>query len=437
MRVFIEYCSLALLLLVCGCHSSRPESMEPLASKGRGPIESGSVSASVSERTAVRNLTLPAALKLCQRRNSRLAELRARVDGVMGRIQQAGRWSNPELVVRTEQVALNDRVKTFIQPVVGITQQLPLGARRGRTQSLEQQRRRRAERRLEQAQAEVFQDLRGRFASALFMDRCVALQRRLQRWNDSARRLYEVLVKEGDRSGQDLARFELAALNIDLERQTLESLRSQAMLSLSQALGVPGLEVQSVQGELEQRFELQRLESLLGKLKDSPSIMSLKADVRVREAVIELIKAERVPDISVDVFYRGLIEEGVHSVDLGVAVPLPIFDRRQGDLLEARARLSQSRLKQARQQQALSLRLRSLYSKLELAMKRRRLLKTKILPQSRLVLEGMRARLKAGDVSLLELLESQKQALLMERAYLESLRELMVSWSELSALIGE
>ncbi|SNZ13975.1 TolC family protein [Hydrogenobacter hydrogenophilus] len=80
------------------------------------------------------------------------------------------------------------------------------------------------------------------------------------------------------------------------------------------------------------------LEELIQRaLKERESLKALKEQLRSVDYQIRLLKAYSIPDISVGVEYDAFGVKYKPGLGFGVSVSLPLFDRRQGDLLTAMA----------------------------------------------------------------------------------------------------
>ena len=64
------------------------------------------------------------------------------------------------------------------------------------------------------------------------------------------------------------------------------------------------------------------------------------AEIRSRQTRLDLAQAERIPDIKVELLYRRIQAEERDAFDLGISIPLPLFNRNQGRLREASAELA-------------------------------------------------------------------------------------------------
>lgn len=417
----------------------RAEQADPSRPRRRAPSESGPADAraEVARVTSFAVLNLDAALVWSETHHPELAALSAEIDAAEGQVFQAGRLPNPSLVARVEQVPTRKSPNRFIQPILGIEQVLPIGGRLGKAEEL-------AQRQLERRQAErrarrhaLRRKIRGAFATALYVEKVAALTGR----NARAARSLVALAKARERAGEQTERAvleaELKALAADSEARRIAALRTRARLALAAAMGQPKLDPGRLTGRLEASLELSRLQRLIAKLDELPELAAADAEVEESRARIALIEAERVPDITLDLLYRRLEDDRVDSFDIGVQVPLAIFDRQRGDLRTARAKLRASEARRRVVRASLEQRLREARSQVSEALTRARLLRDEVLPRSERLRDAVRARFNAGDVPMTDLLQSQTAHARFELEYLAALRDVVLGWSELSALTGE
>jgi cobalt-zinc-cadmium efflux system outer membrane protein len=170
-------------------------------------------------------------------------------------------------------------------------------------------------------------------------------------------------------------------------------------------------------------------------LEKNPAMVAAEATVEEKRARIDLAKAERIPDVKVEALYRRL-ESREDSVDLGVAIPLPFFDRNQGRLREARAELAAAEARARATAVETGQRLSESHAQLVAALDQARVLRTGVLPLSQTIKTTMERRHQAGEISLAELLPARRDWAAVQLSYLETLRDVMAAWNEVRALTG-
>ena len=197
---------------------------------------------------------------------------------------------------------------------------------------------------------------------------------------------------------------------------------------------MPTLSVKSLAGTLDATFEIPTLETLAANLSAQPESAQAEADIRARNARVDLAKAERIPDVKVELLYHRLESVQENTLDVGLSIPLPLFNRNQGRLREARAEVAAAEARSRMTQNELTTRLRESHLQLTAALANSRTLKTEILSRAETVLKGAEARYAAGDTSLAEILPVRRDWAAVQLTYLESLRDVMQAWAEIKPL---
>ncbi len=171
-------------------------------------------------------------------------------------------------------------------------------------------------------------------------------------------------------------------------------------------------------------------------LSAQPESALADADLRARTARVDLAKSERIPEVKVELPYHWLQGIQANTFDLGLSIPLPLFNRNQGKLREARAEVATAEARSRMTQNELTTRLRESYLQLTAALASSRTLKSEILSRAETVVKGAEARYAAGDIGLAELLPVRRDWAAVQPSYLESLRDVMQARATLSPYAG-
>jgi cobalt-zinc-cadmium efflux system outer membrane protein len=377
-------------------------------------------------------LTLEQALEMAEGLQPELAEARAAVQAAEGRARQAGAIPNPEVILGAQQIPFNGPDEK--EYVAGVGQTLPLGGRLSRAREAELLDREVIARGLEVKRRDVRRRVHSAFATALYQEKAYDAQTGIMENAAKAVATTRARIAAGDALREDLARVEMEMARARVELQKAESLREQARVALVTAIGDVTLSVKSLAGALDATFEIPTLESLAANLASQPESALAAADVRARYARVDAAKAERVPDVKVEVLYHRLEATRSDTLDVGLSIPLPLFNRNQGKLREARAEAAAAEARARATQNELGARLREAHLQLSTALASSAALKKDILPRAETVLKGTEARYAAGDISLSEVLPVRRDWAVVQLSYLESLRGVMQAWAELKSL---
>lgn len=427
-----------LTALLAGCGGAPDERPEWGRDPEPGRGEAGGDPSPVGSGTApLTSLTLARALARADAEHPELAAFRAAVDAAAGRREQAGLLPNPQLALRIENAPWSSgSTRDGAEYVAGLSLRLPLSGRLGAAEDVGA---REVDRRVQELAARrraVRGRVRGAFATALSLERAADVQAQARDVAERAVALLEALLEAGDAVPADLARVEMEATRARLELERVEGLRRRASLALAAALGDPDLEIASLAGDLEAALELPTLEALTARLEENPRLRAAEADVALQAARVELAEARRIPDVSLDLFYRRLEGTDQHGFDVGVGIPLPVFDRKQGGVRSALAERLAAEARVEATRNELVRDLRAAHARLARLLRSARVMREELLARADTVLASAEARFEAGDASLVEVLPVRRDWTRIQLDYVDALREVMVAWSDLQVLAG-
>ncbi len=418
---------------LAGCSAAEPEP-DPLRDAERyrpGP----QVSQPKPQEPTARELTLKQALGMAERIHPELAISRAQVDAAEGRSAQAGAFPNPALVGRMESAPFKGGTTSEAEYLAGLSQRLPIGGRLGAASEAERLDAERLRREHDLRLLEVRSRVHGSFATALFASEVARLQAEILEFSKRAVTVARARRDAGDATADEVARVEMEEARARLEEDKAHGLRELAFVALAAALGDPGLKIETLEGRLDAALEMPTLESVLASLEGGTHEALARANLEVTRARVDLARIERIPDVTLDLFYRRLENSKTDAFDVGLTVPLPLFDRNQGRIRAAEAdrREAEGRARATRGEAVR--RVREAHVKLSEAVNHTRLAKDEILPKAETILKIAEARYSAGDLSLADTLPIRRDYAAARLAYLDGLREVMEAWGELRVFL--
>ena len=126
-----------------------------------------------------------------------------------------------------------------------------------------------------------------------------------------------------------------------------------------------------------------------------------------RRAEVRSAQAKAVPDVTLGIGYRHYNETADSGMRLTLSVPIPIFDRNEGNISEAREALLKAEAEQAIARSALVSQLGRAHDQLTAAHDEIALLRASTIPGARSAFEGVAEGYGQGRYTLLELLDAQ------------------------------
>lgn len=352
------------------------------------------------------------------------------VEAADGRAQQAGVFPNPEAILAAQQLHISGNAPNEQEYLAGVEQAIPLARRLSKARAAELLDREVRVRGLEVKRREIRMRVHSAFAMALYQQKACQVQSTIQKNAERAVATTRSRVEAGDALRDDLARVEMELGRVKVEVQRAESLHRQALVALAAAVGDVNLSVSSLAGSFDETLEIPSLETLTANLSAHPEMELASADVCARNARVDLARAERFSDLKAQVLYHRLETGQENTMDVGLSIPLPLFNRNQGRLRETGAEVAAAEARLRTTQNELVSRLRESYLQLTTALANSRTLRNETLAQADSVLATAETRYAAGDIGLAEILPVRRDWAAVQLSYLESLRDVMQAWAE-------
>jgi cobalt-zinc-cadmium efflux system outer membrane protein len=291
-----------------------------------------------------------------------------------------------------------------------------------------------AEQRWRQVELRVLTRVRTNFYQALVAQRAVDVSARMRQVADQGVRTAEQLLdaKEGTQVNVYQARIQAESAEI-LEIQA-RNRADAAWRSLAAAIGSPALCPQELCGELDVEVpQLDWCATLNRLLSESPELAELEIGVERARWMVARARAGWVPNVSLQtsVQYDDSSNDTVTGVQL--TVPIPIFDRNQGNIVAAQAEVSSARGEVLNKQLELQQRLAKTFADFESSRQQVARYQDSILPSATRSLELVQNAYAQGELSYLDFLTAQ-------RIYLQSNLELLTAlaeyWNNWAAIEG-
>lgn len=253
----------------------------------------------------------------------------------------------------------------------------------------------------------VIADVKHSFYNALRRREEVQLAREnLQLVQDLLRRV-EVEVRVGEKGRLELTRAqaELARAQFAIRSAQIEYNNSIALLRV--AIAAPPDANLAPQGSLDERVTLQPIEQMRQSVLNShPAVAQSRADIEAAKASFDQQKLLRIPQ---PVFFA----EFENQPDLrfwrtGVNIPLPLWDRRRGQIDEARANISQSNAVLNQRLLELISSLERAYEQYQLADQQATSLQDGSLRAAESAVDAAKAAYRYGERGIVEVLDAQR-----------------------------
>jgi len=223
-----------------------------------------------------------------------------------------------------------------------------------------------------------------------------------------------------------------AQIELDRARRTLDARRRQ----LATHWGQTSAQFERAAGDLSVMPPMPALPALDEALTSSPDLVRWTSEIERRQAALNLARSLRVPDLTVSAGYRRFTSLGSQAAVIGVAVPLPWFDRNKDGIRAADADVARARAEADASRLQLQSRLADAHLALVSAGDDVESLRTRIVPGAQSVFDAVREGYQLGRFGLMEVLDAQRTLTAANRDYLEALAAVHQAAIGVERLVG-
>lgn len=158
------------------------------------------------------------------------------------------------------------------------------------------------------------------------------------------------------------AQIELDQVQI-LSASSTNNLRA-SWKRLAAVAGQPEIEPETLRGDLEAaRVERDEAQSLVHVSGQSPELQLAEAGIRRADAAVARARAEPIPNVTLEAGPQYDFASNTTIASIGVSLPLPIWNRNEGNILAAEAELRRSQREVDRVKLSLAERFASAYAR--------------------------------------------------------------------------
>lgn len=396
---------------------------------------------------ATQQLTLPHVVAVSLQNNGNLISFREEKGILDAGMVKAGLLPNPTLELEGATGSMsgsNDESSMS----VGVSQEFFIGGKREKRLTIAEREREiycwqlaDRERLLRKEVQTAFYDTMLTHKRIELSDRAIELNRQLL--NVTKERL----------SAGDIPELEMNLVKVELARGEgaridVEKLLGQNQLKLWTLMGLPTGEAPTLTGNLDTEVNVKKplpdLKQLALRLR--PDLKALEAEKGRGDAEIILAKAEKVPNLTAGLFYShdrssdatGAGEEKVRDNLLGIrlSMPIPVFDKNQAGVQEARARKNSSEVRLLAARRTIEREVETAYASYLNSEKVLSLYKNDIIPQLEENLKLTQEAYRLGEIGILAVIQEQKKFFEVSEGYLAAKHDRQSALVNLESAVG-
>ncbi len=403
-----------LCFVIQAADGANPDPKPTTPQESRTPATSGNGLAnpipSVEIQEPSGELSLRQALGLAFARNPDLAAFSWEVRSGDARILQAGLIPNPELGVEFENFLGSEPSRRFetLETTLSISQLVELGGKRAARIGLASSEKEVSLWDYEAKRADVAAEVAKSFVEVLSAQDRLALAEELAHLSKEVLNSVAARVVAGKISPVEETKASVAwsISGIDLERAklALEGARKRLAATWGSASPVFSKAV----GQLDRLTPIPPLEVLADRISRNPDVARWAAEIEQRRAVLAQDCAERIPNVTISAGIRRFRELEDTTFVAGATIPLPLFNRNQGKILESQYRISKAEREREAAGNKVLAALSDTYQALASGYVEATTLKVAVLPGAQSAFEATSEGFRQGKFGYLEVLDAQR-----------------------------
>lgn len=438
---------LPIMVLSLALSCSFPVMAENTSTGALPDRESGYSASALPEENS--DLTLRDAVRLALQRNPELASFAKEMRALEGVTLQVGLLRNPELSVNVENVGNVQKLPSTINSPDAVSQEvvqqistirlnqlIELGGKRAARVSAASLGHELAGKDYETRRVELTARVANVFIEVL------AGQERLRLAEESAQLAQKVVntvarrVQAGKVPPIEETRAGVAFSTTRIELVQAQRDLAAARKRLTLLWGNPSPQFSKALGDLGSLVTLPSFEALADRVLASPMALRSMKNVEQRKAMLAVEQTRRIPNITLGGGAVHHAQLGGTTIVAGLMVPLPLFDRNQGNLQEAYQRVDKAIDEQAATDLRLKTELAQAYEALSAAQNEINVLRSEILPAARSAFEVTNKGYELGKFGYLEVLDTQRTLFQNQVLYVRALANYQRLVNELERLIA-
>lgn len=380
---------------------------------------------------AAEPLSLAKAIELALEGNPEVAAAKRQWEATEGQVLQGRSRPNPELAYSLEDTRSKTRTQSW-----QLNLPVELGGKRAARTKAAEKTREQAQAQLSELQATVRANVAAAYFDVLTAQERLVLARDSAALAKSSTDTVSKRVAAGKVSPVEESKARVAEAGVRVELAQAASEQRNALSRLFALLGRIDAPYTVLEGKAENLPSVPSLADLQPLISSAPGVVLARIEVDRRKALTALEQSKRVPDVTVSVGMQRSNETQRNVLLFGVSVPLPVFDRNQGNLLEALKLEDKAR----DELQAASVRLHS-----EVAQAQERLstitaevqsLQQDVLPGAKSAYDAATIGFENGKFNFLEVLDAQRTYFAAKSQYLKALGEAHRAAADIDRLLG-
>ncbi|NOZ48279.1 MAG: TolC family protein [Chlorobi bacterium] len=391
------------------------------------------------ESTKTKNLYLKDAIELALSNNPEIEINFMEIKAKEAITLQQSLLPNPEVGFEIENFAGGGNYNAFksSETTFGISQLIELGGKREKRTQAAQINSVLAKWDYEWQKLIIATKVKKSFTRVLYSQQQVELNRELLKLSEDFKKVISQRVEAGVLSPAELSRAQVEVTKAQIKLEASERLLQITKNQLASIWGNDIALFDKAVGELTIKESFPAYAELKELLTQNPVIAKISDQKEYQQVILDLQKVQNIPDPVVSAGYRRLAETSNGAVIAGIAIPLPVLNKNQGNIQEAQIQLDKIDVQEKSIVIFLQTKLNANYELLQSTIYEEVNLKEKIIPDAEKTYDIINQGYLVGKFTFLDVLNAQKTMFEAKENYLDALTNYQILISEIEGLIGQ
>ena len=398
-----------------------------IAQQGSGAAAVASMSPASTPR-----ISLAEAVALALDVSPELSASRREIAAAAGQIVQSRTRPNPELGYSLEDTQSRTRTQSL-----QINWPIEMGGKRDARVNVAERNHDVAGADFDTRRADIRASVIAAYFEVLTAEERVALALASEELADKATDVVSKRVLAGKVSPVEETKSRVAGAGLRIESSQATGELRAAKLRLASLLGRDAVDVEVNSSVADAIPLLPSTNALRDRLRASPTIRRAQLEIQRRSAIVSLERSKAMPDITLSLGVKRPNELQRNQILLGISVPLPVFDRNHGNVLEAIQREEKARDELAAVNTKITTEVMQARERLATARDQLDVLVRTILPGAKSAYDAARVGFENGKFSFLDVLDAQRTYFASKSQYIRTVSEAHRADADIDRILGD
>ncbi|MDR4508276.1 MAG: TolC family protein [Candidatus Brocadiaceae bacterium] len=388
-----------------------------------------------AHQTTGQIISLEEAIEIAIKNNPQLQSSRYQIDVAEGTLQQSRLYPNPVIEFLAEEMPTHDIGLNESQNLVSITQPIITGGKRGLDIRINEKLKFKNELERDAVILTVIANTKKTFYKASIDQEGFALSQKIETIAKGIFETEKTRFEAGEVPFTNVLRSELELSKAKNAVSLSEGRLQNSLKELQTVMGVPDKAITGTTGKVLTKMDklsFNELKSYM--IKNQPILKASRENIEIAESELLLEKRRVIPDMYVSAGYKRLSQEDTDTVEFGLGIPVPFFNRNQGNIQKGKALTHKAKSDNLSVYNELLFELKKNFTTYNVERQRIIEFRENILPKAEKTLNLITIGYKEGEFSYIDLLDAQRTWSATRVSYIESLRKLNVTVADIERL---